>query len=142
MQAIKAGILEIADIFVVNKADRPDADRAAQHLHLILDLEGGVRRGWSVPVLETVAQTGDGVDALRASIAAHGAHLETSDEGARRARHRAQIALTERVEGLLRAKARATVAAYGGLDGLVDAIEGRTIDPYTAAQTVVDGMDG
>jgi len=142
VQAIKAGILEIADIFVVNKADYPDAKRAAQHLHLILDLEGGARRGWSVPVLETVAQTGDGLEELRTAIDDHGAHLAASDEGGRRAHRRAQMALTERVEALLRAKARAAITAYGGLGALVAGIEDRTLDPYTAAQTLMEGIEG
>ncbi len=141
VQAIKAGILEIADIFVVNKADHPDADRAANHLHLILDLEGGERHGRPVPVLKTIAQTGEGIDALCDALTSHEEHLATTPEGARRAQRRSEVALLERVELLLRAKARAAVAAHGGIHEVVNAIQDKTLDPYRAARQVVDAIE-
>ena len=140
VQAIKAGILEIADIFVVNKADNPDAERAANHLHMILELEGGERWGRRVPVLKTIAQAGTGIDALMRSIEEHGTHLVNSAEGPRRAQRRAEVALAERVELLLRAKARAAVAAHGGIDQVVDSIRQRTLDPYRAAHGIVANL--
>jgi len=141
VQAIKAGILEIADIFVVNKADHPDAERAANHLHMILDLEGGERHGRPVPVLKTTARTGEGIDELIAALAEHEDHLAGTPEGARRAQRRSEVALLERVELLLRAKARAAVTAHGGIDEVVSAIREKKLDPYRAAQRVVDAIE-
>ncbi len=67
VQAAKAGLLEIADIFVVNKADRPGVDATVSDLSAMLDLSGG--HGWKPPIVRTVATTGEGVDELWAQIA-------------------------------------------------------------------------
>src|SRR5690348_17187899 len=75
IQAIKAGILEIADIFVVNKADRPGADQTAAELRMLLSLDEhrGERR-WRPPILKTIAATGEGVPELVDALARHAAH--------------------------------------------------------------------
>ena len=77
LQAIKAGVLEIADIFVVNKADRADTERAVQDLESAIRLRD--RSGWSPPVLKTIAATGSGVEELVREINRHGAHCSTVD---------------------------------------------------------------
>src|SRR3954471_12876859 len=86
VQAAKAGLMEIADVFVVNKADRPGAPDAVRDLAGMLELSGG--RAWRPPVLETVGTTGDGVDELFDAITAHRAHLESTGEADTRRRAR------------------------------------------------------
>jgi LAO/AO transport system kinase len=76
VQSLKAGLLEIADVFVVNKAERPGADAAVRDLVAMLDL--GPAPAWTPPIVETVATTGDGVDRLWDAVVAHRDHLATS----------------------------------------------------------------
>ncbi|MCA9540492.1 MAG: methylmalonyl Co-A mutase-associated GTPase MeaB [Myxococcales bacterium] len=140
VQAIKAGLLEIADIFVVNKADHPDAERAVAHLKMLLDLEGP-RRGFTVPIVRTVATRDEGTEGLIAAIDAHAQHLDASGEGARRARMRQRAGLTDRVFTALRRRAQDAVAAHDGLNALLDALERRETDPETACQQVLADLD-
>ena len=74
VQANKAGLLEIADVFVINKADRPGRRRTRRDLERMLDLTDA--SGWRPPIVATTATTGDGVDELWAAIGAHRAHLD------------------------------------------------------------------
>src|SRR5439155_1150390 len=97
IQAIKAGVLEIADVIVVNKADRPGADETARDLAQMLRLGKG-RTAWVPPIVRTSAQTGDGLPELVAAIAKHGAWSEESGERERRRREAARA----EVESLLR----------------------------------------
>jgi LAO/AO transport system kinase len=128
VQVAKAGILEIADVFVVNKADREGADAAVRDLEQMLRL--GAERPWIPPVVKVAASTGDGIDELWAAMRGHRMHLERSGllvEG-RRAR------LLREVESLtveeLRARVHAALAEAPNL--AADLIERRT-DPYRAA---------
>src|SRR5207245_6709894 len=86
VQAIKAGILEIADVFVVNKADRDGADAAVLDLEQMLHL--GAARSWNPPVLKTVGTRGEGLADLAAAVEAHQRHLATDPEGTARLRAR------------------------------------------------------
>lgn len=102
IQAIKAGILEIADVLVVNKADRPGADAAEQALRAALDL--APRRDPQEPaknIVRTVATTGEGVDALLAAIDAHGAWLQSTQAGASARVERARRAARTRLGAAL-----------------------------------------
>ena len=130
VQASKAGFLEVADILVVNKADRADAARTVADLESMISL--GAPRPWSPPVVATVATEGRGVDDLVAAMRAHRAHLEETGEGEARVRTRAarQLAAAIRLE----------VEGSAGLDAtddLVGAIAARSIDPWSAAATMV-----
>ncbi|MEZ4430884.1 MAG: methylmalonyl Co-A mutase-associated GTPase MeaB [bacterium] len=140
VQAIKAGLLEIADVFVLNKADHPDAERAARHLAMMLELEGPDRRGWAVPIARTVATDDVGIAALAGHIERHRVWLGESAEGRRRARARQRAALVDRVYARLRQAAAAAVDGSGGLDAMVDALERRAADPYHLADEIVAAM--
>ncbi len=121
VQAAKAGLLEIADIFVVNKADRPGAADAVRDLAGMLELSGD--RGWRPPIVQTVATTGDGVDELFDAITAHRMHLESSGEADARRRAR----LREELRGLVAAhmQERADAVCSGpGFDAVVDEVAG------------------
>jgi LAO/AO transport system kinase len=101
IQAIKAGILEIADILVLNKADLAGADSAIYALQAMLDLGALREDGWKVPVMKTVASTGEGIAALAAEVSRHQDHLRRSDAWERRERMRIERNLAERLRARL-----------------------------------------
>ena len=96
VQAIKAGLLEVGDILVVNKADQPTADELVRQLRQSLS-RGDETSGWTVPVLKTVATTGKGAPALREQIDAHGGHLRESSEWHERTRSAARAEVLSRL---------------------------------------------
>jgi LAO/AO transport system kinase len=98
VQAIKAGILEIADVLVVNKADLPGAQATVQALQSSLGLAKRPSGAWSTPILTTIAETGEGVEALMEAVRRHQAYLRESGEGKIRERARA----ADRLEAELR----------------------------------------
>jgi LAO/AO transport system kinase len=104
IQAIKAGILEIADIHVVSKCDRPDANRTVAELQsmLALGLQLDGRRGWAIPVIATSALSGEGVDALLAAIDGHLAQMKESGEYEKRRRRIAEMRVLKCAEDMLR----------------------------------------
>lgn len=129
IQSIKAGILEIADILVVNKADRPSAARTTEQLRAMLLF--GEQKGWIVPVLETIATDGTGIEQLMEKIAAHRHHLQTTDEGARRVELRMRWQMEQLLRRrLLRMSRQTEMAALW--EGLITAVIHRQTDPYTA----------
>jgi LAO/AO transport system kinase len=140
IQAVKAGILEIADVFVVNKADREGADATVRDLRGMLALGG--RSGsqpWRPPVLKTVAERGEGIDEVVAAIASHRDHLVAAGELVARRERRAAAEIEHIAVGLLRA--RLTHLPSGPeLPALAsDVAAGRT-DPYTAASALVAAL--
>jgi LAO/AO transport system kinase len=128
IQAAKAGILEIGDIFVVNKADRPGAAESVADLRAMLALSPASE--WEPPIVETVATTASGVDRLWSEIGRHRDHLAGSDAGRRlRARRRGEF------EGALAAELRRRATTLAGDDGaLLAAVEAGEIDPWSAAR--------
>jgi LAO/AO transport system kinase len=133
IQAAKAGILEIGDVFVVNKADRPGAQDAAAELRAMLAL--GQATGWDPPIIQTVGTTGAGVDEVWSSIAAHREHLGSEGLEADRGRRRRAELETALVE-FLRDRAL-DLAAKGG--EVTSAVVAGDLDPWTAARRLADG---
>lgn len=134
VQTLKAGIMEIADLFVVNKADRPDVDRAVTELKMALGL--GPQSGWRPPVLTTIATTGSGVPDMLAAIADHRAYLNTTGGLLVRRRARWRREVVRIAEARLRAQylERAMAAR---LEGLVDRVASGALDPYAAAEQLL-----
>jgi len=133
VQANKAGLLEIADIFVINKADRPGADEARRDLDRMLDLTG--TSGWRPPIVATTAATGEGVADLWTAIVEHRAHLTASGDLDVRRAARVADELTEIVAALLRERAKRAAGEH--LDRLAARVAARTIDPWTAAEELL-----
>ena len=135
VQALKAGIMEIADIFIVNKADREGSDRLAASISQISRCILYGPDEWRPPIVRTVATRGLGTDELVGEIARFRARQAPGDHGRRRARaeHRLRECLTQ---GALRHIERHVLAA-GELDTIVDRIASRDVDPYTAADEVL-----
>jgi LAO/AO transport system kinase len=139
MQANKAGLLEIADLFVVNKADRPGVHEARRDLQQMLDLSAP--SDWRPPVLSTVASTGEGVEELWAAIARHRSHLESSGALERRREER----LSQELRRVLTARVLADVRALSAGESFEDAVraisEGK-LDPYRAAADLLAARAG
>ncbi len=147
IQAIKAGILEIGDVFIVNKADLPGADRVAKQLTAMLHLRAPAARGgdaandesavdvWSPPIVKTEAERARGIAELVDLLEAHRRHLEASGQLARKA-----IRRRERVfHDLLRERAAARVLAEAPCGGaaILDALRAGDVDPYSAVDTLL-----
>jgi GTPase len=133
IQAIKAGILEIADIFVVNKADRPGADQTAAELRMLLSLdEQRKERGWRVPILKTSAASGEGVPELADKLAAHRSYLGESGQLAARSGQQVRSEMLALLHQALMERIEATIGA-DEWDRLVAAVVERRADPYTTA---------
>ena len=116
VQAAKAGVLEVADVFVVNKADRPGTDDAVRDVEHMLDLGSAHERaGWRPPVLRCVATEGHGVDDVAAAVESHRAWLRSSGELARRRAVRLRAEVLDRVLVSLREAFDALVAERPGL---------------------------
>ncbi len=157
VQAIKAGILEIADILVVNKADRPGARNTVRALRAMLELGHRLRTPghhglhllprdderapeydvWQVPVIETVALENKGIDELAAAVEQHRAHLHASGILAERERERIETELATRLREALLAQ---VVAQHSPaiIQDLIDRIAARELDPGRAIQTLLE----
>ncbi len=134
IQAIKAGIMEVADLFVINKADRDGADQVEQELTAMKSL--AAVRPWDPPVLRTIAQQGAGVAELLAQVREHGVWLRAHGGLARKARERARL----RFESLLAEAALRRARAQAGparVEAAIQAIADRTLDPYTAVAGIL-----
>lgn len=111
VQTLKAGLMEIADLFVVNMADRPGADRTVAELRAMLTL-GPANTDWPVPIVETIATEGHGADELWATLLRHREHLQQSGELAAR-RRRTEAEVLDLVVRDLRARLTAALASEG-----------------------------
>ncbi len=135
VQAIKAGVMEIADIFVVNKADRDGAERAVESIEANLSLQAFEPGDWHPPVLKTVASSGAGVAELWTSIVAFRAHPSQQSGTRRQARHESR--LRELVAAAFQ-RHLDRVLPEGEFARMVQGISDRTLDPYTAAARIVE----
>ena len=134
VQAAKAGILEVADVLVVNKADRDGADRTARELRSMLTMAPA--SGWTPPVLRTVAARDEGIDEVLAAVEDHRDWLASSGEGVRRRRVRA----AREVEAIAVGELRRRMGDVGGaaaIDALADRVVAGGLDPYAAADELV-----
>ncbi|MGD0984988.1 MAG: methylmalonyl Co-A mutase-associated GTPase MeaB [Acidimicrobiales bacterium] len=134
VQANKAGLLEIADVLVINKADRPGVQETARDLRLMLQLSGTLE--WTPPIVKTVASTGEGIAELFEAIASHREHLERRGELEVRRAERARDEALEIAKGRFE---RALGAAVGGPGnaGLLTDLRQRRMDPDQAAGRLV-----
>jgi LAO/AO transport system kinase len=137
VQALKAGIMEIADIFVVNKADREGAVVAVRDLQQMLRM--GPELPWTPPVIPTTATTGEGVGDLWTAVEAHRAHLESSGELALGRRDRPLREVESLALEGLRGRARELLGEDGSL--VNDLVERRT-DPYRTAAILEERIAG
>ena len=135
VQANKAGLLEIADGLVINKADRPGVRETARDLRLMLQLSGTLE--WTPPIVETVASTGEGVAELWDAIASHREHLEHRGELAPRRAERARQEALRIAKGRFETALDAAVTGSANT-GLLTALRERRVDPDQAAGQLVE----
>ena len=137
IQAAKAGILEIGDIFVVNKADRDGAQSTRRELRSVIAMTEREGSTWKPPIVLTVATRGEGVDEVAEQIAAHREHLGESGELARRRLAR----LRREIEALALTEVQSRFAGLSGdarLDALAEQVLAGETDPFAAADTLVE----
>ena len=137
IQAAKACILGIRDVYVVNKADRDGADQVRRDLRNMLALADRDKDAWRPPILQTVAQTGQGVDEVVAAIEEHRTWLRSSGELARRRTRRARDEIEAIAVTALRER-WGDVHARTELDELAEGVAAGRSDPYTAADSLLE----
>ena len=138
VQANKAGLLEIADVFVINKADRQGAIETRRDLEQMLELT--THKAWTPPIVATKAVAGEGTDELWDAIEAHRKHLESSGELEQRRRRR----LTEEMRHIVsrRLEQKAYELTQGeAFDALQDRVCRRELDPWSAADEIIEGAN-
>jgi LAO/AO transport system kinase len=140
VQAAKAGLLEVADVFVINKADRPGVEEASRDLQHMLDLSAEDGGGaWRPPIVPAVASKGEGTDQVLEAICSHRAWLEADGrleaKRARRAGEELRSILVERLAARVQ-------DAYRGeaFDAAAAAVLAREVDPWTATDALVDAL--
>jgi LAO/AO transport system kinase len=144
IQSIKAGILEIADILVVNKADRPGSSNTVKALKMMIHMgmrshNGREKPPWNVPVLETIAHEGGGVEALTEALQGHRSYLKESGEWQVRERIRSR----EEIRGLLQSRFMAqfqNAVSEQQQEAMVEAVAERKMDPYTAVAQLFEQL--
>jgi len=139
VQTIKAGLLEIADIFVVNMADRPGAHQTVADLKSMLTLGGSEerRRRWMPPVLETIGTTGQGVEELWQACQRHQLVLE-ADQRMGRSRDHLRDEVVEAVQRHVGEYVSAQLSSDGAMEPVLAAVLARELDPRAAARKIVD----
>ncbi len=137
VQANKAGLLEVADVFVVNKADRPDARGARRDLELMLDL--GHRSRWRAPIVLTTATKAEGIDDLWAEIERHTAYLHDSGELIRRRGRRRRDEVADRIELELRDRVHQIVQGEPG-EAALGRVDRNEISPAAAAELLLAAL--
>ena len=143
IQAIKAGLLEVADVLVVNKADREGADRTERDLMHMLDLRDA-ETAKDVEIVRTIATRGtaegSGIVELAQAVEAHRLRVWQGPARAERASARAVAQLAELVRALLADRATRTMAARGGLHEIAQAVVERSRDPWSIAEELVASL--
>jgi LAO/AO transport system kinase len=140
VQALKAGVLEIADVLVINKADREGADRLANQIKTALRLLPYPEGAWVPPILKTVAADGTGIAELAEAITHHREFLVERGlfEKERRARLRAEV--LERARDLILKRLMNNLEENGTLDRILDDVMSHRSDPATAAHSLIDNI--
>jgi len=138
IQAIKAGILEIADIFVVNKSDREGADKTRRELETMVSMNDYGEGDWVPPVLPAVAQTGGGITELMETIERHRTFVFLEENLGRYRAGKARVELLEILKKKLVEKAVDDLERHGLLEPLLEEIAGKRTDPYSIVEKVVD----
>ncbi|MFN8021993.1 MAG: methylmalonyl Co-A mutase-associated GTPase MeaB [Acidimicrobiales bacterium] len=139
VQANKAGLMEIADVFVINKADRKGADETRRDLEQMLDLSDLPHDAWRPPIVPVVATESKGVDVLWDTVLQHRAFITDSGELARRRAFRLREELREIVARRLEQKAR-ELATGERWDDLQQQVLDRSLDPWGAADAMLEGV--
>jgi LAO/AO transport system kinase len=136
IQALKAGVMEIPDVIVVNKADHPLTDTMVREIRGVLSL--GPKASWRVPIVRTKAATGEGVDELAERIAEHREHIAAEGTLETRRRRNLRNEVMELATVRLRRRLEQSVRGDESLQALLDEVAARRLDPASAAQQLLE----
>ena len=137
IQASKAGMMEIGDIFIVNKADRDNADKAVEEIQAVIEL--GAQEGrWRPPVIKTTASSGRGTENVIEKIEEHKEYLNRTSARETHV-HRCEIELAEALKYRLTDQLMAELRKDSNFAKLVDRVAAKKVDPYSAADRLVSG---
>jgi LAO/AO transport system kinase len=144
IQSIKAGILEIADILVVNKADRPGSSNTVKALKMMIHMgmrshNGRQKPSWNIPVLETIAYEGGGIEALTDSVQSHLAYLKESGEWQTRERIRSRQEISQLLQNRFMAQFQNAISQQQQ-EEVVEAVAERKLDPFTAVAQLFEQL--
>ena len=140
IQALKAGIMEIPDIIVVNKADHPLTDTMVREVRGVLSL--APQEGWQPPIVRAEATRGEGVDELAEQLAAHRAHIEAEGTLSQRRRRNLRNEVLALATARMRRRLEESVRDDAELQGLLDRVVERRLDPASAAGSILERQDG
>ena len=142
IQALKAGVMEIPDLIVINKSDNPMTDTMVREIRAVLSL--GPDSAWKIPILCTEASEGDGVGELAEAIAAHRDHIEAEGTLSERRARNLRNEVVELAVSRVRRGLEATIAGDPEIAGLLDRVVARELDPSSAAAELLalKGLDG
>jgi len=138
IQSIKAGIIEIGDIFVINKCDREGADKAERDLRMALGLGKKREDGWEPPIFKTEASAGKGIYELVSGIYQHKQALERNKTLEKKLRERAKVMLFEVLESEMISRFVKKIEDEGDWDRIVDDLVHRRTDPYSVAEKMIE----
>ena len=139
IQAIKAGILEIGDIFTINKADHDGADKLQTELNMMLDLDG-VMKDWRPPILKAVANQNIGITEVVDTFHKHREHIEANGQLTVRRTERAKNEMLDLLDAKIGQYVRHKLVDSGKIDKFVEDIKARKTDPYTVVNGVMESM--
>ena len=141
IQAMKAGLLEIGDIFVVNKADKPGADDVFDQLRLMLEMRTKHDNDWEPPIIKTVAVNGEGIAELVDAFWEHRQFLKESGKFDKHNVDREFQFFRRLVMEMAADRIFASMEGFAAYDELVGKLRERKIDPYSAAETLIKGLE-
>ncbi len=141
IQAIKSGIMEVGDIFVVNKGDLPGADKSASEISSSLELTN-FATSWRPPVITAVSESGRGVDKIWQSARDHRAFLQESGQIVERRKFKIQAELSELVAAIARDNLRTSMENSKEVQKILNQVAQHELDPHTAAQDLVHDLFG
>ncbi len=136
IQALKAGVMEIPDVIVVNKSDHPLTDTMVREIRGVLSL--GSQEGWQVPIVRTEASRGEGIEELSEQIAAHRAHIEEEGTLSERRRRNLMNEVVALAANRLRRQLEESIHEEESVQKLLDEVVARRLDPATAATKLLE----
>src|SRR2546430_1166895 len=139
IQALKAGVMEIPDVIVVNKADHPLTDTMVREIRGVLSL--GPQKGWRVPIVKAEAARGEGTEELAEKIAEHRAHIEAEGTLSERRRRNLMNEVLALATARMRRRLEASVREDAEVQHLLDEVVARRLDPASAAGSILDRDD-
>ncbi|MEI6663224.1 MAG: methylmalonyl Co-A mutase-associated GTPase MeaB [Actinomycetes bacterium] len=135
IQALKAGVMEIPDVIVINKCDHPMTDTMVREVRSVLSL--GPMDGWVPPIIKTEALRGEGVEELLESLSEHRAFMEADGTLAQRRRHNLRSEILSIATGRLRRDLESAIASDPGFEQLLNRVAARELDPAAAAVEIL-----